>query len=141
MRQTRPVALVDDDTDDRFMTTRAWNGLGLGHDWMEFPDGDVFLDYLSSANAEEDEGRPGLVLLDLNMPRVDGWEVLRTLKGSPDTRRIPVIVLTTSQRDVDVYSSYDLGAAAFVSKPETLAGWSKVMERVARFWLESCTLP
>ena len=131
--------MVDDDRDDRFLTQRAWNSLGIDNDCMEFSDGEAFLEYMASDQGSQ--GRPRLVLLDLNMPRVDGWQVLDALKSSPETKAIPVVVLTTSRREADVATSYRRGAAAFVSKPDTMNEWSQLMESIADFWIESCTLP
>jgi CheY-like chemotaxis protein len=141
MRTTFPIAVVDDDDDDRLMIARAWDSLGYGHELIEFADGDVFLNYMTSDDGTSTNGRPGLVLLDLNMPRIDGWEVLRRLKASAATRAIPVIVLTTSQRSSDVGKTYDLGAAAFVAKPATYTELATTIRHLATFWLDECTVP
>jgi CheY-like chemotaxis protein len=96
---------------------------------------------MTSDDGTSTNGRPGLVLLDLNMPRIDGWEVLRRLKASAATRAIPVIVLTTSHRSSDVGKTYDLGAAAFVTKPATYTELATAVRHLATFWLDECIIP
>lgn len=136
-----PVVMVDDDPDDRLMARRGLAASTLPGPFLEFSDGDLFLDYLASDEGASDKGRPGLVLLDLNMPRLDGWEVLRRMKLSDRWRTIPVVVLTTSQRETDVLSSYRLGAASFITKPMTYKELVEAFDVIAAYWLSVATMP
>ncbi len=85
--------------------------------------------------------RPGLILLDLNMPLKDGREALREMKADAELRQIPVVVLTTSQTEEDIFRSYDLGANSFISKPVTFASLLEVIQTVGRYWIEIVELP
>jgi two-component system response regulator len=89
----------------------------------------------------EETIRPGLILLDLNMPRVDGREALRLIKSDPGLRRIPVIVLTTSKAEEDIIVTYDLGVNSFISKPSQFSDLVKVTRQIGRYWFRTVTLP
>jgi CheY-like chemotaxis protein len=88
-----------------------------------------------------DWARPGLILLDLNMPKKDGREALREIKADPDLRQIPVVVLTTSKAEEDVYSTYDLGANSFITKPVTFASLVALIQVLGTYWVEIVELP
>jgi len=103
-------------------------------------DGQEALDILQSLRGKEDE-HPGLILLDLNLPRVNGLEVLQIIKADPDLRRIPVIVLTTSTREEDVVKSYDLGVNTFISKPVRFEDFIEVVTMIKEYWIVIATLP
>lgn len=146
MKRVRPVniLLADDDPDDRMFAERALVESGLASEIYNVEDGEELLDFLHHRGAYEDPARaprPGLILLDLNMPRVDGREALRQIKSDPDLRRIPVIVLTTSEAAEDVARSYDLGVNAFVTKPVTFVNLVEVLKALASFWLDVVRLP
>jgi CheY-like chemotaxis protein len=85
--------------------------------------------------------RPGLILLDLNMPKKDGREALQEIKADPNLRRIPVVILTTSEAEEDVYRSYDLGANSFITKPVTFESLVELMRVMGRYWIELVELP
>jgi CheY-like chemotaxis protein len=85
--------------------------------------------------------RPGLILLDLNMPKKDGREALREIKADPSLRQIPIVVLTTSKAEEDIYRTYDLGVSSFITKPVTFDGLVQVMKAVGRYWFEIVELP
>ena len=85
--------------------------------------------------------RPGLILLDLNMPRKDGREALREIKADPQLRQIPIVVLTTSRSEEDVHCSYELGANSFISKPVTFVSLVEVMKTLGKYWFETVELP
>lgn len=107
-------------------------------------DGDELLDYLYHRGKYTDAQSapvPGLILLDLNMPRKDGREALREIKADPDLRRIPIVVLTTSKAEEDIYRTYDLGANSFVTKPVSFEGLVNVMRDIGRYWIEIVELP
>ena len=101
-------------------------------------------DYLSRRGAYADPAdspRPGLILLDLNMPKKDGREVLEEIKNDPDLRNIPVVVLTSSKAEEDIISSYNLGVSGFVSKPVTFDGLVNAIKTLGRYWIEIVELP
>lgn len=107
-------------------------------------DGAELLDYLGHRGRYADPAsspRPGIILLDLNMPRMDGREALREIKADPDLRRIPVVVLTTSKAEEDIYRTYDLGANSFITKPVSFEGLVSVMREIGRYWIEIVELP
>ena len=107
-------------------------------------DGEELLDYLYHRNQYTDplsSPTPGLILLDLNMPRKDGREALREIKADPELRRIPVVVLTTSKAEEDIYRTYDLGANSFITKPVSFDGLVSVMRDIGRYWIEIVELP
>ena len=107
-------------------------------------DGEDLMDYLRHRGAYAGgnaQPRPDLILLDLNMPKKDGREALREIKTDPNLRRIPIVVLTTSETEEDIYRTYDLGASSFVTKPVTFEGLVDVMKALKRYWFEIVELP
>ena len=142
----KPITLLmaDDDEDDRLLTRVALEKSRLANDLRFVEDGEELMDYLRRRGRYEDPAsspRPGLVLLDLNMPRKDGREALREIKTDPALRRIPVVVMTTSQADCDVARSYDLGANSYVTKPVTMDSLVEVLSALGRYWFEIVQLP
>ena len=138
------ILLAEDDPDDRMLTTRALERSTIPLDVRTVSDGEELMDYLCERGPYAAPGsapKPALILLDLNMPRKDGREALAEIKSNPDLRRIPVVVLTTSEADTDVRQSYDLGVNAFVTKPVTFEKLSEAIELMGRFWLEVVKLP
>jgi CheY-like chemotaxis protein len=137
-----PILIADDDEDDRLMLRDALREARMESDLRFVSDGVELLDYLHRRGRHSsDAPRPGLILLDLNMPRMDGREALAAIKSDAALRSIPVVVLTTSKDAQDVATSYDLGVNAFITKPVTYLGLVEVMKVVARFWLEIVDLP
>ena len=111
----------------------------LANDIRFVEDGEELLDYLTYRGRFEDPEeapRPGVILLDLNMPRKDGREALREIKEHSELRRIPIIVLTTSKAEVDIYRSYDLGVNSFIVKPVTFDSLVEVMKVIGKYWFE-----
>ena len=142
----RPIAilLADDDEDDRLLTHEALAENRLANDLREVRDGTELLDYLHRRGAYAAPGaapRPGLILLDLNMPKMDGREALQQIKADPGLRTIPIVVLTTSQVEEDIYRTYDLGVNSFISKPVTFVGLVAAMQAIGRYWFEIVDLP
>ncbi len=123
------------------MLRDAFGEARLGIDLRSVADGVELLDYLRRRGQHADAPRPALILLDLNMPRMDGREALAQIKGDPQLRSIPVVVLTTSKDEQDVATTYGLGVNAFITKPVTYLGLVEVMKVVTRFWLEIVDLP
>ncbi|HEX3109558.1 MAG TPA: response regulator, partial [Thermoanaerobaculia bacterium] len=128
------ILLADDDEEDRMLAKDALAESRVVNDLRCVEDGDELLDYLYRRNkyAGDPAPPPGLILLDLNMPRKDGREALREIKADPDLRRIPIIVLTTSKAEEDIYRTYDLGANSFITKPVTFEGLVSVMRDIGR---------
>ena len=138
------ILLADDDPDDRMLTERALKRNRLANSIKMVEDGEQLMDYLHRRGAYADpekSPRPGLILLDLNMPRKDGREALEEIKSDPSLRRIPVVILTTSEAEQDILRSYDLGVNAFVTKPVTFDGLANAIMRLGEFWFEIVKLP
>lgn len=138
------ILLADDDADDRMMVRDALNESRLANGLRCVEDGEQLMDYLHQRGAYRDPAsspRPGLLLLDLNMPKKDGREALKEIKADPMLRRMPVVVLTTSKAEEDIYRTYDLGVSSFITKPVTFEGLVVVMKALARYWFEIVELP
>ena len=138
------ILMADDDEDDRLLVQEAFFENRLLNDLRFVTDGEELMDYLYRRDQYADPSLspcPGLILLDLNMPRKDGREALREIKADPRLRRIPVVVLTTSEEEKDIVRSYDLGASSFISKPVTFGGLVQVVRSFGRYWLEIVELP
>src|SRR3954468_23345453 len=138
------ILLADDDEEDRMLAADALEESRVVNDLRFVEDGDELLDYLYRRGRYSDDGSapsPGLILLDLNMPRKDGREALKEIKADPDLRRIPIIVLTTSKAEEDIYRTYDLGANSFITKPVSFEGLVSVMRDIGRYWIEIVELP
>jgi CheY-like chemotaxis protein len=143
-RRATVILMAEDDEDDRVMARDALAEGDGGGDLRFVGDGEELLQYLRREGAYEDPAsspRPGLVLLDLNMPKVDGREALAAIKRDPSLRAIPVVILTTSKADEDVLRAYDLGVNSFITKPVTFHGLVETMETFARYWLDVVDLP
>ena len=138
------ILMADDDADDRLLAKDALNECKITNALHFVENGEELLDYLrqegkyaSLANTP----RPGLILLDLNMPRKDGREALQEIKADPMLRSIPVVVLTTSKADTDISRIYDLGANSFITKPVSFDALIKVMSDLVHDWFELVELP
>lgn len=134
------ILLADDDEDDRLMAREAFDVSLLTNPLDEVNDGVELMDHLYELLRLK-QPLPGLILLDLNMPRKDGREALAEIKGHPKLKRIPVVVLTTSKAEEDIYRTYDLGVNSFISKPISFDGLVAVMSELGRYWLEMVELP
>jgi len=134
------VLLVEDDPGDVLMTREAFDEY-LHNRLDVVADGAEALSYLRREGAHAEARRPDLVLLDLNLPRRDGREVLREVNGDPDLRHIPVIVLTTSQAEEDVLRSYQLHANAYVTKPVDFEGFIEAIKQIDHFFVSVVQLP
>jgi CheY-like chemotaxis protein len=139
------ILLADDDEEDRELAREAMQDARLRNEMRFAVDGQDLMDYLrrngSYASESVDAPRPGIILLDLNMPKKDGREALQEIKADPALRQIPVVVLTTSKDEEDVLRSYDLGVNSFITKPVTFAGLVEVMRTWTRYWFEIVDLP
>jgi len=138
------IPMADDDPDDRDFARSAMDESRLANELRFVEDGEALLDYLYRRGRyadPKDSPRPGLILLDLNMPRKDGREALREIKGDPSLRHIPVVVLTTSKAEEDILRSYDLGANCFITKPVTFEGLVDVVKVLDKHWFQLVELP
>ncbi len=143
----RPITILmaDDDEEDRVLTKEAMTDSRLANEMRFVVDGEDLMDYLRHRGAYADGGReapePGIILLDLNMPRKDGREALGEIKSDPRLRRIPVVVMTTSKAEEDIMRSHDLGANSFITKPVTFGALVEVLQAFSRYWFEIVELP
>ena len=142
----RPITIVvaDDDPDDRMMIEEAFEENRLKNNLAFVEDGEQLIDYLrgEGAYAEKDRRNPvGVILLDLNMPRMDGREALKIIKSDPELQRIPVVVLTTSKAEEDILRTYDLGVSSFITKPVTFDALVEVVKVLGQYWFEIVALP
>lgn len=138
------ILLAEDDPDDRMLTRRALKESRMATTCATVKNGEELMAYLHGEGdyaAPDCAPRPDLILLDLNMPRKDGREALREIKSDDDLRRIPVVVLTTSEAEQDILQSYDLGVNAFVTKPVTFDGLTEAMQSLGAFWFDLVKLP
>ncbi|MFB8792437.1 MAG: response regulator [Potamolinea sp.] len=147
MKQRRTsitILMADDDEDDRLLAGEALAESRLANALYFVRDGEELMDYLYRRGKyvlESDSPRPGLILLDLNMPKKDGREALEEIKADPNLRQIPVVVLTTSMAEEDIYRTYDLGANSFIAKPVTFDSLVDVIKTIGRYWFEIVELP
>lgn len=146
MTNKKPVVILmaDDDADDRMMTKEALEESRVVNDLRFVEDGEELLDYLLHRGRFAAEGaspKPGLILLDLNMPKKDGREALKEIKAYPELRRIPIVVMTTSKAEEDIYRSYELGANSFITKPVTFDRLVELMKTIGDYWVEFVELP
>ncbi len=143
-REAITILIADDDADDRLMAKEALEECRLANHIDFVEDGVELLDYLNARGrhaARRAEIRPGLIILDLNMPKMDGREALRAIKADPSLRRIPIVVMTTSQAEEDIYRTYDLGVNSFITKPVTFERLVAVMRVLGSYWIEIVELP
>lgn len=141
---TAVVLLVEDDPGDQELTRRALAEDILRTELHITVDGEDALDYLHKRGAYAGEGaapRPDLVLLDLNMPKVDGREVLKQMREDEALKSIPVVVMTTSDQETDILRSYDLGCSSYITKPVDLLKFADVIRELGHYWFNLVTLP
>jgi two-component system, response regulator len=135
------ILMADDDADDRLLAQDALTESKISTELRFVENGEELMDYLRRKGKFAASPRPDVILLDLNMPKKDGREALREIKASRELRRIPVVVLTTSQVDTDVGQIYDLGANSFITKPVSFDALVNVMRTLGHYWFETVELP
>jgi len=138
------ILMADDDADDRQLTREALEEGRLINEIRFVENGEELLEYLRKQGKfapPAEAPRPGLILLDLNMPRKDGRAVWKEIKSDPAFRTIPVVVLTTSKADEDVYKSYDLGVNSYIVKPVTFEALVDILQTLEKYWFEIVELP
>jgi CheY-like chemotaxis protein len=138
------ILMADDDPDDCMLVKEAFKESRLVNDLRFVEDGEELMDYLHRCGKNKSAKAapcPGLILLDLNMPKKDGREALAEIKADPKLRSIPVVVLTTSKEEEDIWRSYDMGASSFISKPVTFEGLVEIVRHLGKYWFEIVQLP
>lgn len=136
------ILMADDDDDDYLLTKKALKKSKLLNNLVRVSDGEELLDYLRARGKYKTTSvRPGIILLDLNMPRMDGREALAEIKSDPNLKDIPVVIFTTSQAEDDIQRAYQLGGNSFISKPVTFDKLITVMKAVGSYWFEIVELP
>ena len=145
-RDSKPVTILvaEDDADDRLLLKDAFNESSLAHELRFVENGEQLLAYLRREGDFADPGDAplaGLILLDLNMPKMDGREALNIIKNDSVLRSIPVVVLTTSAEEDDVFYAYRLGVSSYISKPVTFEGLVNVVKVLNQYWIETVELP
>jgi chemotaxis family two-component system response regulator Rcp1 len=135
------VLLVEDNPADADLTRETFESSKILCEIYETRDGIEAMAYLRRQGPYAEAPRPNIILLDLNLPRKNGREVLADIKSDPGLRHIPVIVLTSSGAEEDIFRSYDLQACAYVTKPVDLAGFSKIVKAIESFWFTVVTFP
>jgi len=138
------ILLAEDDPDDRFIVSEAFEESRLANALNIVEDGEELMDYLNRRGKySEIKGWsiPGLILLDLNMPRKDGREALKEIKADSRFKRIPIIVLTTSKAEEDIIRTYDLGVNSFITKPVSFESLVDIMKTLKKYWFEIVELP
>ena len=138
------ILMADDDADDRLMAEKAFLEAKLENGLRFVEDGEELMDYLLHRGKYSNSTQhplPGLILLDLNMPRKDGREALKEIKAHPQLHRIPVVILTTSKAETDILRSYDLGVNSFITKPVTFQGLVEAMKVLKLYWFQLVKLP
>ncbi len=139
-----PILLVEDDAEDVEITRRAFRKANIRNPLYVVRDGAEAMEFLRHTGRHSDGAkapRPALVLLDLNLPRMNGRDVLAKVKGDPQLRRIPVVVLTTSAADTDVATCYDRGANSYITKPLDFGEFLRVVTTIGSYWLETVQIP
>lgn len=145
-KNTRSITILmaDDDEDDRLLAQDALKESRVLNDLYFVEDGVELLEYLQKEGKYKNNDncpRPGLILLDLNMPRKDGREALKEIKADPKLKSIPVVILTTSKQEEDMVKGYDLGAASYITKPVNFEGLVELMKVLGKYWVEFVELP
>jgi CheY-like chemotaxis protein len=144
--QAMPITILyaDDDAEDRMLVKDAWEESRLANQLHFVEDGEELMKYLHRQEEHAslaDSPLPGIILLDLNMPKKDGREALREIKAEPHLRRIPIVILTTSKAEEDIYRAYDLGVNSFIIKPVTFQSLVDIVKTLGKYWLEIVELP
>jgi CheY-like chemotaxis protein len=138
------ILVADDDEEDRMLVREALEESRLANNLKFVEDGEELMTYLRNQGQYADKSRyptPGLILLDLNMPRKDGREAVREIKADPNLRIIPIVVLTTSKAEEDIIKTYDLGVSSFITKPVTFSSLVEIMKVLGKYWFEIVELP
>jgi len=145
-KKVKPIIILyaDDDPEDRMLAKEAMDQSRLANEIFFVEDGEELMAFLNNDGGFSDKEQypqPGLILLDLNMPKKDGREVIKEIRANPRLRSIPVVVLTTSEAEEDVARSYELGVNSFITKPVTFEALVEIMKTLRKYWFEIVELP
>jgi CheY-like chemotaxis protein len=138
------VVLAEDDDDHYFLIRKIWQDSMKHVDLKRVGDGEELMEYLLHRGRYAGKPAPTppkLIILDINMPRKDGWEALAEIKSNEALRHIPVVIMTTSDTEEDKFRSYDLGASSYIRKPVELKNWVETFDIINRYWFEVADLP
>jgi CheY-like chemotaxis protein len=143
LEQKHCVLVADDDTDDQFMLKEAFASLKFDKEIRTVENGEELLDYLNKKGKYDDENLPfpKLILLDLNMPKVDGRQCLRMIKESPEFCKIPIIIFSTSNNPEDISQSYELGANSYIIKPYSYNELVEIIDIIKKYWFSVVKIP
>jgi CheY-like chemotaxis protein len=140
----QPILIAEDDADDRYLIQTAFSEIGFPGQ-IDFVENGIevfsYLEDIYASNNNEEKALPGFILLDLNMPKKDGREVLKELKQHPVFKKIPVIVFTTTKNEIEIRRCYELGANSYVIKPISFDALLKVVENIRSFWFQTASIP
>jgi CheY-like chemotaxis protein len=140
----QPILIAEDDADDRYLLQTAFSEMGYPEKIDFVENGIEVLNYLDTNytnNHSDEKALPGFILLDLNMPKKDGREVLKELKSHPVFKKIPVIVFTTTKNEIEIKRCYELGANSYVIKPISFDALLKVVENIRSYWFQTASIP
>lgn len=141
---TQPILIAEDDADDRYLLQTAFTEIGYPEK-IDFVENGIevfnYLDDIYTSSDMEVKALPGFILLDLNMPKKDGREVLKELKQHPVFKKIPVIVFTTTKNEIEIKRCYELGANSYIVKPISFDALLKVVENIRSFWFQTASIP
>lgn len=133
------ILMAEDDPEDRMLVEDAWEECHILNPLQMVEDGIELIDYLKNQGKYTDKAKypkPGLILLDLNMPRMDGRQALHEIKSNPSLCGIPIVILTTSKAEEDILRSYKMGANSFITKPVTFDSLIEIVKTLSKYWLE-----
>jgi CheY-like chemotaxis protein len=140
----QPILIAEDDADDRYLLQTAFSEIGFSEQ-IDFVENGIevfsYLENIYTSNNMEEKALPGFILLDLNMPKKDGREVLKELKQHPVFKKIPVIVFTTTKNEIEIKRCYELGANSYVVKPISFDALLKVVENIRSYWFQTASIP
>jgi len=140
----QPILIAEDDADDRYLLQTAFSEIGFPEK-IDFVENGIevmnYLDNVYENNNMQEKALPGFILLDLNMPKKDGREVLKELKQHPIFKKIPVIVFTTTKNEIEIKRCYELGANSYVVKPISFDALLKVVENIRSYWFQTASIP
>jgi two-component system response regulator len=135
MRSSNKILLVEDNGDDVELTVHAFRKGRMAAEIVVVRDGEQALDYLLNECSGNEDGLPALVLLDLKLPGIGGLDVLRSIRANAETKRLPVVILTTSDDENDIVNGYNLGVNSYIRKPVDFATFTGVVDQLGLYWL------
>ena len=141
---TITILVAEDDADDRLLVKDALNKCRMATNLYFVKDGEDLLDFLhrrGKFKGKKTSPRPSLILLDLNMPKKDGREALKEIKSDPDLKRIPIVAMTTSKAEEDIFTTYELGVNSYITKPVSYDSLVKIMDSITQYWFHTVSLP